>query len=201
MKHLVQPLLIASACALVAQVQAQTPPSAPGVSVSTDPAQAAAVERAARDLQARQAANPASGSALVVHGRTDGGVDFVSGGVSVGARAAMHTERAHYSLWVATVAQGSGAYLSDTHLRIVGGGKVLVDRTMDGPWFFAALPPGRYEVIATMQADGTDAAQTLSQPVDVPASGQRQAVLRFVSSATVAPEMDSPDKGNPFGRP
>lgn len=199
MKHLVQTLLIA--CAFVVQVQAQTPPSAAGVSVSTDPAQAAAVERAARDLKARQAANPATGSALVVHGRTDGGIDFVSGGVSVGARAAMSAERARYNLWVATVAQGSGAYLSDTHLRIVGGGKVVVDRTMDGPWFFAALPPGRYEVTATMKADGTDAAQTLSQRVDVPASGQRQAVLRFVSSATVAPEMDSPDKRNPLGRP
>ena len=173
----------------------------------TDPAKAAAVERAAQELKARQASEPGAvkteTSAFVVRDQTAGGLAFLSGGITVEDRVAMHAERGRYSLWVATVAKGSGAYLSDAQLRIVNlnGKKLVLERTMDGPWFFAALPSGRYEVTATVPPDGADAAQTLTTRVDIPASGQRQAVLRFNSSAKVSSEMDSPFKGNPFGQP
>jgi hypothetical protein len=176
-----------------------------GVTESTDPARAAAVEQAAKDLKARLEQEANSGkqtsSAFIVRGRTDGGLAYLSGGTTVSDRTAMHAERASYSLWVATVAKGSGAYLSDARLRIVElkGKDVVVERTMDGPWFFVALPAGRYEITATVPPDGPDAAQTLTTRVNIGQSGQRQAVLRFVSSATVSPEMESPFKGNPFG--
>jgi hypothetical protein len=115
----------------------------------------------------------------------------------------MHAERAGYSLWVATVAKGSGAYLADAQLRIVNlkSKAAVLERTMDGPWFFVELPVGSYEVSATLKTDGSDKAQTLTARVNIPAKGQRQAVLRFVSTAEVALEMQSPFKGNPFGNP
>ncbi len=102
----------------------------------------------------------------------------------------MHAERAKYSLWVATVAKPSGAYLTDAQLHIVDltSKVVVVERTMDGPWFIVALPPGRYEVAATLQADGADKPQTLATKVSIPRSGQRQSVLRFDSTAEVSVE-------------
>ncbi|HJV96936.1 MAG TPA: hypothetical protein VJ608_12900 [Albitalea sp.] len=178
-----------------------------GVTESTDPAKAAAIEQAARDMKARLDAEAKSGtpksSAFVVRGQTEGGLAYLSGGISTEDRTTMYAERGHYSLWVATVAKGSGAYLSDAQLRIVDlkGKVVVLERTMDGPWFFLALPAGRYEITATVPADSADAAQTLTTRVDIARSGQRQAVLRFVSSATVGQEMEGPLKGNPFGSP
>jgi hypothetical protein len=190
---------------MIATAHAQGTPS--GVTESTDPAKAAAVEKAARELKARQEQDAKSGkprtSASIVRGKTDSGLAYLSGGITVGDRVSMHAERTGYSLWVATVAKGSGAYLSDAQLRIVSlkGKTVVLERTMDGPWFFVALPAGSYEVSATLKTDGSDKAQTLTSRVNVPAKGQRQAVLRFVSTAEVSPEMQSPFKGNPFGNP
>ena len=178
-----------------------------GVTESTDPAKAAAVERAAREIRARAARDANSGkpqsSAFIVRGQTEGGLAYLSGGNSVEDRVTMHAERGRYSLWVATVAKGSGAYLSDARLRIANlkDKSIVVDRIMDGPWFLLALPTGRYEITATIPPDGPDAAQTLSTRVNIPRQGQRQAVLRFPSSATVSPEMQSPFGGNPFGDP
>jgi hypothetical protein len=178
-----------------------------GVKESTDPARAASVEQYVREMKARLEREAQSGrpqtSASVVHGQTEGGLAYLSGGITVEDRMAMHAERGRYNLWVATVAKGSGAYLSDARLRVVDlkGKSAVLDRTMDGPWFFISLPAGHYELTATVPPDGPDAAQTLTARVTIPQGGQRQAVLRFTSSATVSPEMESPFKGNPFGRP
>jgi len=66
-------------------------------------------------------------------------------------------------------------------------------------WVFAALPPGRYEVSATLQAEGADAAETITRIVRIQRGDHRQAVLRFASSADVAREGEHPFDGNPFG--
>jgi hypothetical protein len=193
-------LLVSSSLAVGVQAQGTN-----GVTESTDPAKAAAVEQAAsamRAVQARSSASaPAQGSAMVVRGQSETGVAYLSGGVSVDDQTAMYAERGSYSLWIATVAKGSGAYLSDARLRILAlaDKRVVLEHTMDGPWLFAALPPGRYEITATMPADGPDAAQTLTSRVSIVKGTQRQAVLRFVSSANVSPERNNPFKGNPFG--
>lgn len=191
--------------ALAGQASAQSRPD--GVTESTDPARAAAVERAAREIQQRAAQRAASGqavpSAAIVQGATDSGVAFLSGGITVEDRVTMHAQRQRYSLWIATVAKPSGAYLSDARLRIVRltDKAAVVERTMDGPWFMAALPAGQYEIVVSYKADGTDTAQKLTQRVGVAAQAQRQAVFRFASAAEVSQEMQSPFKGNPFGDP
>jgi hypothetical protein len=192
-------LALAVAQGTHAQDAQQTPD---GVTESNDPAKAAAIEQAARELKERAKAHPES-SADIVRSQTDAGHAFMSGGITVEDRQAMYAERDPYSLWVATVAKPSGAYLSDAKLRIVNVGdkSVALERTMDGPWLFIALPAGTYEVTATFRADDADKDQTLSNRVSVAKSGQRQVVLRFASSAIVAPEMAGPFKGNPFGGP
>lgn len=197
--------LVVLSIALAASAHSQSTQG--GVTESTDPAKAATVEKAARELKARQERDAKSGkpitSASIVRGTTDGALAYLSGGVTVGDRVTMHSERAGYSLWVATVAKGSGAYLVDALLRIVSlkSKAVVLERTMDGPWFFVALPVGGYDVSATLTTDGSDKAQTLTARVNIPANGQRQAVLRFVSTAEVSPEMQSPFNGNPFDNP
>jgi hypothetical protein len=191
---------------------AQPAASAPAASAalaaiteSVDPARAANVEKAARAIGERNARVARVGgpppSAALVRGKTEGGVSFLSGGVTVDDRKTMHAERAGYSLWVATVAKRSGAYLSDVRLSITrsGGKAAAIARTMDGPWLLAALPPGRYEIVATMPADGADKEQTLKMQVQLAKGGLRQAVLRFDSSSELSPDGSDPFKGNPFG--
>jgi hypothetical protein len=177
--------------------QAQT--AAPGgVQESTDPARAAAIEKAAAELKAR----PAQPSVGLVRATTPAGHTMLCGGNTAGDRASMNAERQDFSLWVATVAKPSGAYLSDVDLRIsdLKTKAVVLDRRMEGPWLMIALPPGYYEVSATLAEASADAAQKMVTRVNVPARGQRQAVLRFTSQATVDPEMQDAVR-NPFGGP
>ena len=155
-----------------------------------------------------QALVPALGVALLSQtagalerGQSQGGISYVSGGIGLEEQAVLHAERSRYSLWVATVAKGSGAYLSDARLRVTNldGNRVVLEVTVDGPWVFAALPPGRYEVSATLRAESADAAETITRIVRIQLGDPRQAVLRFASSADVAPEGEHPFNGNPFG--
>lgn len=172
-----------------------------GVSESTDPARVAAVERAAEALKARalfgrEVAVPVRGYGLEGHA-------FVAGGITIDDRKELHAERGRYSLWVATVAKPSGAYLSDVNLRIVergGKGRLMFERGIEGPWLMVALPPGRYDVTGIYRAEAGAAEQVLSQTVSVAARGQpRQVVLRFGTPDQVADEMERPFGGNPFG--
>ena len=205
MKRNLMMMFVAGAFALGAHAQGTPgtpamPEDASGIKESNDPAKAAAVEQAARELQERAQAHPET-SAHIVRSQTGDGHAFVSGGVTVEDRLAMSAERAQYNLWVATVAKPSGAYLANAKLRIVNvrDKSVVLERTMDGPWLLATLPAGNYDVSATFRADGTDKDQVLSERASVGKSGQRQVVLRFASSAQVSPDMVSAFKGNPFG--
>lgn len=150
-----------------------------------------------------QAASAATSSSYFVRDKTSDGFAFVSGGISVDDRRTMHAEQKKYTLWVATVAKPSGAYLADAKLKILDtkDKRTVVERTMEGPWYMVALPAGRYQVQATFRADGASTDQTLSETVNVSKGSVRQAVLRFDSKATVSPEMQSPFDGNPFGAP
>jgi hypothetical protein len=187
--------LLVLGCAMAAYAQTGNE----AVKGNAGPASATDIEQRAAKLKARPP-QPAVG---IVRTRTAGGLDLLSGGITIGDRAAMRAESAGYGLWVATVAKPSGAYLADVDLRIVEfkGRATVLERKMEGPWLFVALPEGLYEVSATFSADGADKPQTITTRVTVPKTGQRQAVLRFDSNANVNPEMQTPLKGNPFGGP
>ena len=195
----------ASAAAPASAASAAAVPASAAVLETTDPKRAAEVLKEARAIGDRNARVAKFGgpppSAVLVRAKTGDGTAFLSGGVTVDDRKTMHAERADYSLWVATVAKRSGAYLSDVRLRITRAGdkQPALERTMDGPWLLAALPPGRYDIVATMPAEGADPEQTLKMQVQLAKGGQRQAVLRFDSSSQLSPDGSDPFEGNPFG--
>ena len=134
-------------------------------------------------------------------GQTAEGVKYVSGGVGESERLSLRAERKGYTLWITTVAKGSGAYLSDAHVRIVRAddNQLVLDRDMDGPWLLAALSPGRYHVSASLQPAGADKPQSIMSTVRIRPGELRQAVMRFASSADVGSERHRAFGGNPFG--
>jgi hypothetical protein len=148
------------------------------------------------------AAAAASGPAFAIeHGSTASDLRYASGGIGLSERNAMYAERGQYRLWVATVARGSGAYLSNAHVTVrpAGGGEPVLDCTMEGPWLFIDLPPGRYAVTAELPAEGGRTGATVDAQTHVEKSGLSQVVLRFPVRTEVSPERDRPFGGNPFG--
>lgn len=185
----------------LAAVGAHAQGSVTGISESTDPARIAAVEALARDIQARERSGIAALSPGQVRATTRLGWEYVSGGVATEGRDSMMAERDRYSLWVATVARPSGAYLADVTLRIedTNDRSVVLDTRMSGPWLMIRLPPGRYDIVGTYSADRDAPPQTLAAQVGITAGAHRQAVLRFDSPAEVGSEAGRVSSGNPFG--
>ncbi|MGQ0741406.1 MAG: hypothetical protein ACT4OG_03805 [Alphaproteobacteria bacterium] len=70
-------------------------------------------------------------------------------------------------------AAGGRSYVANEQVRISGGGAEL-EVFCSGPWVLAKLPPGRYQVTASVEGGGTRSAT-----VTVPADGQKRVVLHF----------------------
>ncbi len=109
------------------------------------------------------------------------GVAYVSGGVGDDETRALAAERHAYSLWLTTAVRRSGAYLSDVLVRIreADSGLLVLDARMDGPWLFAALPPGRYEVEAVRQDLAPGRVEIKRDTLALAAGEQRRTVLYF----------------------
>jgi len=108
------------------------------------------------------------------------GIQYVSGGVGLDEREAMQAQKDLYSVSLATALKRSGEYLSGVQIRILDARSraVLVDHTMDGPWFFAALEPGQYEVEATYERAGA-ARQVRRNIIKVTSGASRRLVFHF----------------------
>lgn len=134
-------------------------------------------------------------SVELLRAKTDDGYAYLSGGITVSDRRTMRDERNDYTLWVATVAKPSGAFLSDAQLSITKAGakQPLFERIMDGPWLMLALPPGRYEVKAVLPGENAAADRVVKETVTIGKQGLRQAVLRFASTVEVAPDGQDPE--------
>lgn len=141
---------------------------------------------------------PAISASALERGMTPSGVPFAMGGIGLGERDQLHEERAHFNLWITTVTKGTGAYLSGARLviRRSDAAEPVIDRAMDGPWFFATLPPGRYDVVATLPSPSD---QRLASVIRIGADDHRQAVFRFDAPGDVDPARPRPYAGNPFG--
>jgi hypothetical protein len=121
-------------------------------------------------------------AAALVRGTTDSGRNFVTGGIGSDEILAINQERARYPLAVLTAATGSGAYLSDVHIRITDRQQAAVLETvMDGPWLLVDLPPGRYTIEAGLGADVKK--ETLSLGI----GGHQQATFYFDTHDEIAP--------------
>lgn len=86
-------------------------------------------------------------------GTSPAGVAYVSGGIGQDEQQALQAERRAFSFWLTTAVRRSGAHLAGVLVRIreADSGRLVLDHRMDGPWLFAQLPVGRYEVEATLQ--------------------------------------------------
>ena len=102
---------------------------------------------------------------------TVGKADYISGGIGTDEREVLSAEAKNYNLKVVFATKGK-AYLADIAVKIKDeSGKLVLDATSVGPWFFTNLAPGKYTVIATMKEEA------LSQKMEIKQSGQ--SVLYF----------------------
>lgn len=115
-------------------------------------------------------------------GVTADGWPYVAGGFGVEEREELAQARREFRLRVMTAARGSGAYVSGVRLRIAdASGRGVFDGEVNGPWLLIDLPPGRYSLRASFQAE------TVEQQVTLGASGRREVYFYFTAAADVLP--------------
>jgi hypothetical protein len=127
-------------------------------------------------------------------GATAQGIRYMSGGVSDEELVELRAQRKSYSLWVVTAAKRSGSYLADVQvvIRDIRRGTVF-DGLSDGPWFFIDLPPGQYEVQASVNGESHKRTTNLRR------GDHRQIFFYFDTGDEVSPDRVSPFKSNPYG--
>jgi hypothetical protein len=133
----------------------------------------------------------AAGSAQATQqGTTTDGSQYLSGGVSQDERDALKAQRDHFSLWIVTAQQKTGAYLSAVHLTITDAQKKLVfDAPLDGPWLLVDLPLGTYRVGAEFEGQSQHRATTVH-------TGDHHQVMFYFSGSGDSPSV-SPSVGPP----
>jgi hypothetical protein len=100
------------------------------------------------------------------------GVSYVSGGIGLGERQKLETMSKDYNLKLVFAIQ-KGNFLADVKVMITnGGGHTVLEATSEGPWLFAKLTPGTYNISATV------AGKTIQKVVQVRDGGHSQ--LSFV---------------------
>lgn len=93
----------------------------------------------------------------------------------------MQDQRRQYSFLLTTAIKRSGAYLSGVRVRIVDAGnrKSVLEHTLDGPWPFITLPPGRYEVEARYRESEGSPEQTIRKTTDLRPGEHHRMMLYF----------------------
>jgi hypothetical protein len=112
-------------------------------------------------------------------------VSWVSGGVSADERDEMILALPDHNLKVLTAAEKSGAFLAGAQVVVRdAGGRTVFETTLEGPWLLARLPPGNYQLIATLGGKSQTRAFT------APAGGRREIFLYWA-----APEVETLPRG------
>ena len=97
---------------------------------------------------------PLTASAETVAGPQTGirnGISFMTGGVSKGERADMEEMSRDFNIKV-VLAATSGSYLAKIPITIHDDkGKQVLEVEVEGPWFYARLPEGRFTIKAVYQ--------------------------------------------------
>lgn len=117
--------------------------------------------------------------------RRDGDVQWVSGGIGTDEREEMVLALPDHNLKVLTAAEGSGAFLAAAQVTVrAADGRTLLETSLDGPWLFARLPPGRYDLVATWEG------KSQARSFTIPATGRRELFLYWA-----APGVETLPKG------
>lgn len=99
-------------------------------------------------------------------GQSTLGVPHVSGGIGASEREEMEQIKAQYNLRLLFAIAGSGAYVSNVRVQIQDvAGPVLLTTVTVGPWLYANLAPGSYQLTAEY------AGQVQTKQVIVPPTG------------------------------
>lgn len=93
-----------------------------------------------------------------------GSVTYVTGGIGEDEVQAFHEVASKYNLRI-TMASKSGHYLSDVDVKITSGQRDVLDVRTEGPFLFAHVPAGHYQIAAR------DRHLTETKQVVVPARG------------------------------
>ena len=101
------------------------------------------------------------------------GVQAVCTGVSLDARKDPRWDA--FSLKIEFAGPG-GQYVGGEEVSVRKAGAEILSVTCSGPWLLFRLPPGRYEVTATL------AGQSATSAAFVPNHGQGRIILRFTGS-------------------
>jgi hypothetical protein len=125
-------------------------------------------------------------------GTTPAGVEYASGGSTYEELDAMRVERQRYSFWLTTAVRGSGAYLAGVKVRIADdAGRRVLDHTMDGPWLFADLPLGHFEVEAFVLDERLGRLDVERGSVTIHAGDHHRMVLYFSTGDDVSEDRRS----------
>lgn len=90
----------------------------------------------------------AATSPFITEGKSHG-VMYASGGVGKDERMAMNAMAQNYNVKMIFV-EAPKDYIARVHLKIEDhSGKLLLETTSSGPWFWTKLPQGDYRVIAS----------------------------------------------------
>lgn len=107
---------------------------------------------------------PYAAAQSVREGRTAQDRRYIAGGIGLDESEQMKAMARGFPLSL-TVAEKSGAYLADTHIKIQDAtGRVVLDTQLDSPLLLVDLAPGKYSVEATFQG------KTQRRSVDLTAS-------------------------------
>ncbi len=121
------------------------------------------------------------------------GIRYASGGIGEGERDELVLMLPDYNLKLVAAAQGTGAFLADVKLIALDArGTKVLETTLDGPWFVARFPPGRYEL--QLAYGGA----TQKRMVTIPAQGRRvEYVYWSDASATTLKSIEQAEKPAP----
>lgn len=136
----------------------------------------------------------------VERGVSPAGVAYASGGVSHSELQELHARRQDYSFWLTTAAMKSGAHLAGVNVRItpLRGAAPVLEHMTAGPWLFAALSPGRYQVEASFQPAPDRPTQVRRGLTTVHPGDHHQMVLYFDTGDEVGAENRPALPGNPY---
>jgi hypothetical protein len=82
-----------------------------------------------------------------------GDIVWISGGIGDEELALLKATAPRFNLQLTFALGTRGEYAADVGVVIEAGGRKLVEAAADGPLFFAALPAGRYRVVATYRGE------------------------------------------------
>lgn len=141
-------------------------------------------------------------TAAALHsGTSPTGVAYVSGGVGHDEQQALQARRADHSFWLTTAVRRTGAHLSGVLVRIreADSGLLVLDHRMDGPWLFAKLPVGRYEIEATLQDLRLGRIEVQRGTTTIHPGDRHQLLLYFDTGEAIGEREPGSVPPNPYG--